>query len=102
MSSTAIQKMRYRMMRLMAQMMPSCKDVSQLVSASMDRKLPLRQRLIIRVHVLMCSLCRRYHKQLHILRFGTKRYAEPDGNLVEESLSPAASERLKRALERKR
>jgi len=62
----------------------------------------LRQRFSIRFHILMCSFCRRYEKQLHMLRKGTKHYAEPDENSVEASLSAAASERLKRTLERKR
>ncbi|MDA1274552.1 MAG: zf-HC2 domain-containing protein [Verrucomicrobia bacterium] len=81
--------------------MPSCKEISELVSASMDGNLPMRRRLSIRFHILMCSFCRRYEKQLLLLRIGTKHYAEPDENPVEASLSAAASERLKRALERK-
>lgn len=90
------------MMRLMGRMMPSCKDITQLVSAAMDRKLPLRKRISIRLHVMMCSLCRRYEKQLHLLRSGTTHYAEPDENSVEESLSHEATQRLKATLDRPR
>lgn len=43
------------MMRLMARLMPSCRDITALVSESMDRKLPLRQRMSIRVHLAMCG-----------------------------------------------
>jgi hypothetical protein len=57
--------------------------------------------LTIRLHVSMCGLCRRYEKQLHLLREGTRRYADPDKNTSAKSLSPAARERLKHALEQK-
>ena len=94
------QKVGYAMMRLMARVMPSCQDISMLVSKGMDSQLPVMKRLSIRLHVSMCSLCRRYEKQLHMLREGTGHYADPDENTVEESLSPAARDRLQRALER--
>jgi len=86
------------MMRLMVRVMPSCKDISELVSQGMDTQLPLMKRLSIRLHVSMCSLCRRYEKQLHMLRVGTHHYASPDENQVQESLSPEARERLQRKL----
>lgn len=95
-----LQKANYAMMRLMVRVMPSCRDISQLISDGMDRKLPLRKRLSIRLHVSMCGLCRRYEKQLHLLREGTHHYADPDENEVEKSLSPEAKEKLQKALER--
>ena len=33
----------------------SCKDVSQLLSESMDRGLPFYQRILMRMHLLMCK-----------------------------------------------
>ncbi|MEE4363079.1 MAG: hypothetical protein V2J08_04050 [Desulfotignum sp.] len=45
-----------------------CKDVSQLISRSMDENMPLRIRMGIRFHLMMCSLCRNYKKQLWIIR----------------------------------
>ncbi|MBU6411436.1 MAG: zf-HC2 domain-containing protein [Verrucomicrobia bacterium] len=92
------QKVPYAMMRLMARMMPPCKEIAALVSGSMDHQLPLRQRLSIRLHVMMCSLCRRYEKQLHLLRLGASHYAEPEKNMMEESLSKEARLRLEKAL----
>ena len=86
------------MMRLMVRVMPSCRDISQLISNGMDRNLPLRKRLSIRLHVSMCGLCRRYEKQLHLLRAGVGHYADPEANAVEKSLSPEAKEKLGKAL----
>jgi hypothetical protein len=85
-------------MRLMVRVMPSCRDISQLISAGMDRHLPLRKRLSIRLHVSMCGFCHRYEKQLHLLREGVGHYADPETNVVETSLSPAAKEKLEKAL----
>jgi hypothetical protein len=99
MAMNIFQKNGYAMMRFMARLMPSCKETAALISENMDRRLPWRKRFSIRIHVMMCSLCRRYEKQLRLLREGTHRYANPEENEVGESLSPAAKERLKSVLE---
>jgi hypothetical protein len=44
-----------------------CKDVSKLISRSLDENLPLRIRMGIRFHLMMCNLCRNYKKQLWII-----------------------------------
>lgn len=45
-----------------------CKDITELISQSMDEKLPLRVRLGIKFHLMMCDLCTRYKKQLDLIR----------------------------------
>ena len=99
MTTSPIQKIGCSMMRLMVRVMPSCKDISALISQGMDRNLPLQKRISIRLHVSMCGLCRRYEKQLHLIREGVSHYADPEVNAVEKSLSPAAKEKLEKALE---
>ena len=51
----------------------NCKDVSYLISRSMDKKLPLRTRVGIKIHLMMCKLCSRYEKQLLILQAAFKK-----------------------------
>lgn len=92
------QRANYAMMRLMVRVMPSCKDISELISQAMDRQLPLRKRLSIRLHVSMCGLCRRYEKQLHLLEHGFACYADPEKNATAKSLSPEAKAKLEKAL----
>lgn len=46
----------------------------------------------------MCGLCRRYEKQLRLLRRGFSYYADPDKNVAEKPLSPEAKARLEKAL----
>jgi hypothetical protein len=45
-----------------------CKDVSKKFSESLDRKLPLHERMFIRMHQLMCRYCARFRRQLLLLR----------------------------------
>ncbi len=53
-----------------------CKDISALVSRSMDEKLPLHQRLGIKFHLMMCHFCRQYKNQL-ILITGALKTIDP-------------------------
>lgn len=82
-------------------MLPTCEEVTQLVSESMDRKLPLGKRMAIRVHFLGCRFCRRFKRQLLLIRKAGQHYKD---NVVEEqaqndhSLSPEAIERIKQSL----
>ena len=48
--------------------MRSCKEISILISESLDRQLPLHQRIAIRIHLLMCTFCSRYRQQVLFLR----------------------------------
>ena len=52
----------------MSHWMFDCKKVSMMVSESMDRNLPIHQRLLIATHLLMCKYCHRFKKQLQVLR----------------------------------
>ncbi len=81
--------------------MLSCKEVTRLVSESLDRKLPLSQRIAMRMHLLMCKLCSRYKKQLLLIREAIRHYSlqtEDVPPLTPDSLSPQASERIRRSL----
>ena len=45
-------------------MMPSCKEVSRLVSMGLD----FGERVALRVHFLMCKGCRNFEAQMMLLR----------------------------------
>ena len=83
----------------MSHWMFNCKEVSMMVSESMDRKLPIHHRLLIAVHLLMCKYCNRFKKQLQILR-----HAIGLEDIHEEvldrfpSLSKETREQLKKAM----
>ena len=84
---------------MMDHWMFNCRKVSQLISESMDRKLPIHLRMGLWVHLFMCKLCSRYKKQLQILRETVRLYAMGDETMAPSaSLKAAARERIKKAL----
>jgi hypothetical protein len=82
--------------------MPSCQEVSRLASESMDRPLPIRRRFSVRLHLLMCSLCARFRRQIGFLRDAARSFSEAsedDQLFANARLSPQARARIKEALE---
>jgi hypothetical protein len=82
--------------------MLSCRDVTQLISESMDTSLPIGKRLGVRVHLLMCKFCARYERQLLLIRETVRRFVateEKSGGAPGETLSEEARERIKRSLQ---
>ncbi len=79
--------------------MLSCKEVSRLVSDSLDRKLPWQQRLAVRVHLLMCCLCSRFQRQLLLLRDAVRHHrtiieqseAVPDSTLPRKPVNASSA-----------
>jgi hypothetical protein len=84
--------------------MLSCKETAWLISESMDRDLPLMQRLGVRAHLLMCKHCTRYRRQLLFIRDAIQHYLdeiENEESLPPVSLSPEALERINEYLSKK-
>lgn len=56
--------------------MLSCRETSALVSQSLDRDLSLRERAAVALHLLMCSHCQRFKKQMLFMRKAAGRYTD--------------------------
>ncbi|MCX2861796.1 zf-HC2 domain-containing protein [Paucibacter sp. PLA-PC-4] len=54
----------------------SCRQVTHLVLQAEDRALPLRDRLAVRLHMLMCKACPRFADQLALMRSASKRWRQ--------------------------
>ena len=78
----------------------NCKKVTYMVSESLDRELPLVQRMGIRMHLLMCKFCSRFRKQMLALSKISK-YLDIQEAQLEPSvaLSPEARSRINQALQ---
>jgi hypothetical protein len=85
---------------IMSHWMFSCKEVSQRISESMDRDLPLHQRMFIRIHTMMCTFCHRFRKQVLLLR-QMGRFPQSLGEAagLALTLSDEARDRIKSTLE---
>ena len=80
--------------------MLSCKDVTRLISESMDRSLPLRKRIGVRFHLLICQFCARYERQLALIRETVRHLLAAEdapGGPLGEPLSEEAKERIGKA-----
>ncbi|MFZ2224617.1 MAG: hypothetical protein WAV26_08005 [Candidatus Deferrimicrobium sp.] len=81
--------------------MLSCKDVTQLISRSMDHSLPIGKRIGMRLHLLICKFCSRYERQLLLIREtvrGLVATEEKPGGSPGETLSEEAKERIRKSL----
>ena len=81
--------------------MLSCDEVTQLVSESLDRKLPLRKRLAVRMHYLFCKACPQFEKQVRFMRDALGNFQdrlESTEPFFPYSLRPEARDRIKQTL----
>ena len=56
--------------------MLNCQEVTRLLSQAQEQKLGLQQRLPLQMHLMMCSGCRNFGKQLHTLRQVARAYTQ--------------------------
>jgi hypothetical protein len=54
----------------------SCKAASRLVSKREDSALPAWQRLLLRLHLSVCTACRRFEQQVRLLRAAMQEYRQ--------------------------
>jgi hypothetical protein len=83
--------------------MLTCKEVAALASKALDTRLGWRERLGMRMHLLICEICPRYIEQLRFLHrvIGTLD-DHPEASEGQPALPPEAHERIQRALEKER
>ena len=84
---------------IVVRLTPHCHDVTRLLSESKDRQLPMRTRLLIRLHFSICVWCRRYGRHLGSLGKFTAAFPNQGCEHGEARLSPEARQRLSEALQ---
>ena len=84
----------------MSKWMPSCREISRVVSESFDRNLPLRRRMAMWMHLLMCGHCSRFRKELLAIRRAVRNGRGPEITEDEAAMPNTARERIKRTLQR--
>jgi len=78
-----------------------CREISKLVSQSMEQNLPLRQRISVRMHLMMCRLCAGFSRQVRLFRRAAHEHPErfePPPAAPDAELGPEARERIKSAM----
>jgi ATPase subunit of ABC transporter with duplicated ATPase domains len=54
----------------------TCKEASVLLSQGQERRLGLRERLVLKIHLLICDGCTNFSRQLALLRDAIRRYRD--------------------------
>lgn len=76
--------------------MLTCRDVTELATEYQEGALPLRRRLGMRLHVLMCGACRRYLAQMRgVATLLARLRPEPPADAVRDRLAAAFRETAK-------
>ena len=89
-------------MNWLFRMLPTCSDMTRLLSDSMDRTLPLHMRMRMYLHLKLCVLCDEYKQQLALIRDVLRKGG---AQLTDHSpaqkprLSAEAKARIQRALD---
>ena len=87
-----------RRRQILSRLNLTCRDASRFVSQQMDRDLEMSERVGLSIHLALCGSCRRYRRQLELLRRVTNlafRHPLPNGRCA---LSPEARERIRARL----
>lgn len=79
--------------------MLNCKDASHLISEREERPLGFRERWGLRLHLWMCISCRRFERQLALMRQALRKLGQrTEADAAGTDLPPEARERIRKAL----
>ena len=70
--------------------MLSCKEIGELLSQGLDRKLSPGERIKLKFHLIICKTCSCYHKQLQFVARSARRMMQP--NKKGEGIPPLSDE----------
>jgi hypothetical protein len=76
---------------------PPCKEITRLLSQSIDRRLPMYRPLGVWLHFVVCGSCRRYAKQLVFIRQASRSMPEHLAEMSPATLPQAAKKRIRHA-----
>ncbi|MDC0610678.1 zf-HC2 domain-containing protein [Vibrio sp.] len=63
--------------------MMNCKHATRLLSEKLDRELSTKEKISLKMHIAMCSACRKFGSQMGDIRKISKRYIKKE-NLDEK------------------
>ena len=77
----------------------NCKQASQVISQSLDRKLSLRERFALKFHLLICNACKHFNQQLVAMRTSFKRLNASIENDTNVQMPSETKQRLLKSIE---
>ena len=79
--------------------MLKCRDATELASRAMDERLPLSNRMALRLHLAICDNCARFNRQLQEMRRLFR--AETVADDIAAGLPPEARQRFASELQKR-
>jgi len=101
MALKAYDKLKHAIRYWLLRKLPNCQTTVERISQSMERKLTLRERINLKLHIWICAWCQWYMEHLHGIRDAARAKGAEPPNLDSASgasLSSEARERIKRKL----
>lgn len=78
--------------------LPPCQQTVEKISQAMERKLTLRERIELKLHLWICAWCQWYMEHLHLIRDAARARGAESQAHSSPGLSPEARERIRRKL----
>jgi predicted anti-sigma-YlaC factor YlaD len=101
MKQNTFQRLKTAIISWLARRLSDCKTITPILGESLDRKLSLREKIKIKLHLFTCRACTNYFKEIKFLREAVRASAEKmaqNENSTAAKLGTDAKERLKNAL----
>ncbi len=100
MALKAYEKLKHAIRYWLLRKLPTCQQTVEKISQSMERKLTLRERIDVKLHLWICAWCQWYLEHLQIIRETARAKGAESSDLesVSPSLSADARERIRRKL----
>ncbi len=76
-----------------------CREMTLLLSREQDDPLPALEVFALRLHLLYCSACRRYKRNIGVMRRAVRRAADALDASSTPALSPESRRRIKQAMD---
>jgi hypothetical protein len=54
----------------------TCKEVTHLLLSGMDRRMPLGERLTVRLHMMICEACPKFQRQVQLMERASTRWRQ--------------------------
>ncbi len=96
MALSAYQRFKHAIRWWLLRRLPTCKQTVKVISESMERRLSLRERITVKLHLWICLWCVWYLEQLQLMRDTIRSKAAQEPNLESSSLPPLSSEARER------
>lgn len=74
--------------------MMMCREAARLISASYQRPLRWRERMSLRMHLVICDACRNFKKQMNLLTEAVRRFAVQGEGFKHLQLADDARQRI--------